>query len=281
MSRSALELLRPTEDSLGKWLARPGYREVLAVVLHHTSVPTAQGYQGRGTIEAIRRYHKQKRGWSDIGANGYATPGGEIVTARPLDEDNWAHAYVSREKPEKEAWALCGHDRNWYNAHAFGLEVVADFDHENPHGTGPAADSYLTALQTLVVVHRHFDLPVTRLMFHCDVASKSCPGSMLNRARVRAVLAEMLGKGDTYGIRVQWGGVDIDCSPGWSGGQITVLAVPVLKAVGGSRAQAEHAIHRNGRAYLRELIECAATDLIVTYRDTKQGPLVKILEGLG
>ena len=125
MSRSTLESLRPTEDSLGKWLARPGYREVLATVLHHTFSPTAASYAGRNTIVGIRKYHMQQRGWSDIGANAYACPDGQVFTGRPLDEDNWAHAYVSREKPEKEAWALCGHDRDWYNKHGFACAVGA------------------------------------------------------------------------------------------------------------------------------------------------------------
>lgn len=194
MAKSTLTQMAPTLEEFGAWLRsqRPGHGAVKATVLHHTWSPAAAQYKGRPTIEAIRRYHVQDRGWSDIGANAYACPDGTVFTGRPLSASNWAHAQVSLSRPEAEAKALSGGDAGWFNKYAFGLETVANFDAEDPYGSGAAAKSYETALRVLEVVHRVYNLPAERLFFHRDVADKSCPGRKLDRARVRADLARRL-----------------------------------------------------------------------------------------
>ncbi len=184
-------------ESLGAWLKRqrPARGSVRATVLHHTWAPTAAQFAGRSTIEAVRRYHMGTLGWRDIGANLYAAPDG-VYTARPLSDSNWSHAALpstmSWSQVEAEACAVMGGNRNWMNYYALGLESVANWDTEDPFGTGPAAQTYQNAIRTLAVVHTVFDIPVNRLFFHRDVAYKSCPGNLLARAKVRTDVARIL-----------------------------------------------------------------------------------------
>ncbi len=198
MAKSTLTQMAPTLEEFGAWLRgqRPGHGAVKATVLHHTWSPAAAQYKGRPTIEAIRRYHVQDRGWSDIGANAYACPDGTVFTGRPLSASNWAHAQVSLSRPEAEAKALAGGNGLWFNQYAFGLETVANFDSE-PTDTGSSGMALETALRVLTVVHTVYGLPASRLFFHRDVADKSCPGSKLNRATIRAELERRLRGGIT------------------------------------------------------------------------------------
>lgn len=194
---STLTPLQPTLASFGAWLRSqtPGHGSVKASVFHHTWLPTAAQYQGRETIVGIRRYHMEGRGWSDVGANAYACPSGEVITGRPLSASNWSHALVSRSNVEAEAKALCGGDTGWFNKYAFGLETVANFDVEPLH-SGPSGASLETALRVLTVVHTVYGLPASRLFLHRDVAAKSCPGTQIDRAAIRAELDRRL-RGDS------------------------------------------------------------------------------------
>jgi hypothetical protein len=193
MAKSTLTVLQPTMEALGEWLRsqRPGHGSVRATVLHHTWSPTAAQFEGRDSIVAIRRFHMETRGFSDIAANGYACPDGTVITGRPLSADNWEHALVSRRDVEREAQGVSGGDKQWFNSYAFGLETVANFDTE-PTDSGLSGVSYETALRVLTVVHTTYKLPASRLFFHRDVADKSCPGSKLDRAEVRAELDRRL-----------------------------------------------------------------------------------------
>ena len=190
---STLTPLAPTMEELGQWLQRqtPGHGTVKATVLHHTWSPSAAEFQGRSTIEAIRRYHMEVRGFSDIAANAYACPDGTVITGRPLSAGNWAHALVSRSHPEAEAAAIAGGNKQFFNYYAFGLETVANFDREPIH-SGPSGVSYETALQVMTVVHTVYRLLPDRLFFHRDIADKTCPGTRLDRATFRAELGRRL-----------------------------------------------------------------------------------------
>lgn len=253
MAKSTLTQMAPTLEEFGAWLRsqRPGHGAVKATVLHHTWSPAAAQYKGRPTIEAIRRYHVQDRGWSDIGANAYACPDGTVFTGRPLTADNWAHAQVSLSRPEAEAKALAGGDAGWFNKYAFGLETVANFDAEDPYGSGAAAKSYETALRVLEVVHRVYNLPAERLFFHRDVADKSCPGRKLDRAQVRADLARRLAGGGYEGLKVvrEPGGVVVPCKVAMEGDRLRCNLRELAEALGWD-VHAEHLSER-GRVYLK------------------------------
>lgn len=251
MSRSTLTELEPTMEEFGAWLKTPGFPAPGATVLHHTWSPNAAQYRGRESIVAIRSYHMHNRGASDIMANAYATPDGTIITGRPLDTANWAHAYISRAQPEAEAWDWARHDRMAFNRAGFGIETVGNFDAEDPDGSR----AFTTALQALAVVHRVFNLPTNRLFFHRDVADKSCPGTRLNRDVVR----DMLGRAMAPKVPVVvLGGTPVPCSPELTGGEWTVYAANFLDALGVPITDVPPGvIHENGRAFVMELAKYA------------------------
>lgn len=193
MAHSTLTPLAPTMQEFGEWLQQqtPGHGSVRATVLHHTWSPNAAQFAGRSTIESIRRFHMETRGFKDIAANAYACPNGTVITGRPLTESNWAHALISRQHVEAEALALAGGNKLFFNQYAFGLETVANFDDEPTH-SGPSGVSYETALRVMTVVHTLYKLPANRLFFHRDVADKSCPGDNVHRPDFRAELNRRL-----------------------------------------------------------------------------------------
>lgn len=236
MSKSTLTPLDPRQGLEG-WLRSFGIgSRVQAIMVHHTWSPTSAEYRGRSTIEAIRRYHMEERGWSDIGANLYACPDGTVITGRPLHASNWAHAQISRDSPEAEAKAIAGGDKGWFNKHAIGIETVANFDREQPD-TGRSGIAYRTMLESCATICRVFGLDAKRrIYFHRDVADKTCPGLRLSRARVREEVAALLGEGLAI-VRLGGPGGDrvIPCHPTYDAkaGRIWVDLRAFVEAVGG------------------------------------------------
>jgi len=282
MSKSTLTPMDPLSDQFRDWLLTPGFRRMVGTTLHHTWSPSAAQYRGRDSIVAIRNYHIGKN-WSDIAAQAYACPDGKVITARPLDAYNLCHAAIPKNFPvEAELWAAAkkhcpSEPRMFPNRLCFGLETVANFDHERPYGDGLAAHSFETAMRVLTTVHQVFNIPPEMLFFHRDGEYKTCPGNLLQRHEVRAELARRLGgqaAPEVRAVKVVLDGEVIDCKPQWMGDRITVEAAPLLAAMGlPTDNPAVHA--ETGRAYLRELSQYAPGWEFV-YRDMPQGPRVYV-----
>jgi hypothetical protein len=266
MASSTLTPLEPTMEEFGGWLRTPGFRAPKATVLHHTWSPDASQYQGRSSIVAIREYHMHNRGAADIMANAYACPDGKAITGRPLSAGNWAHAYISRDHPEPEAWAAAGHDRMYFNHFGFGLETVGNFDQEDPD----ASPAFRVAIAALTIVHRVFSIPVEKLFFHRDVAAKSCPGTRVHRDEVRELVRQALAEGCEP--KVVLGGKVVGCAPQMVEGEMTVSALPFLQALGVEAGEVPAGvIHGNGRAYVAELSRYCP-GWVFPFRQTPQGP---------
>jgi len=177
----------------------------------------------------------KERGWSDIGANLYACPDGTVITGRPLDVSNWAHAQISLRRPEAEAKAIAGGNVGWFNRHAIGIETVADFDSE-PLDAGRSGVSYRVMLECCAAICRIFSLdPAKRVFFHRDVADKSCPGRLLNRQTVRDQVSALLEEEGIGVVRIggPGGTALIPCNPTLSSGRIWVDLRAFVEAVGG------------------------------------------------
>lgn len=273
---TALQQLEPNAQEFGAWLKCPGYRKPRGTMLHHTWSPTAAQYRGIETIRAIRAYHIGK-GWSDIAANAYACPDGTIITGRTLAFANWCHGYINRSEPEADLWRAARHDRMWPNRYLVGFETVANFDAENPHGSGPAAKSFECVMDAIEVTHRLFGLPAHMLFFHRDAETKSCPGTKLSRAEVRQELARRLA-GGTEPLVVGLDGKPIACSPQMVGEEMTVAAGALLDALGVPlTAIRPGIIHANGRAYVGELgADVEPHGWQLAFRQMAQGPRVYI-----
>jgi hypothetical protein len=273
---TSLKQLDPNMEEFGAWLSYPHYRTPRGTMLHHTWSPSAAQYKGLETIRAIRNYHVGK-GWSDIAANAYACPDGQIVTGRTLAFDNWCHGYIARETPEAELWRAADHDRMFPNRYLVGFETVANFDSEDPHGSGPAGRSFECVMDAIEVTHRLFGLPPEMLFFHRDAENKSCPGTKLNRVEVRQELARRLAT-KLAPLVVGLNGRPIPCDPIMVGEEMTCAAGALLDAIGVPlTAIRPGTVHANGRAYIGELGEdCAAHGWALAFRQRAQGPRVYI-----
>ena len=190
------------QEFIQHYLPRQSPRHgIQATVLHHTYRPDASGYQGLQTIRDIQAYHRQQRGWRDIGANAYVAPDTKIYNARPLHWSNYAHAYIRKgwDHVPPQLRELAEPDRNFLNRHAFGIEIIGNFDIQAITPLPPALDA---ALDLAAAVHRLYDLPPWRLFLHRDVAYKSCPGHNIRRSWARKQLARRME--ETQAIRVQF-----------------------------------------------------------------------------
>lgn len=160
-----------------------------ATCLHHCWKPTLATWYGYSSMVGIRRTHMTARGWSDIGANAYCD-GTHVWTARPWDTPNWAHGLVEKSwsSVPQAVRDFCKGDSLALNKWAPGIEMVGNFDSENPVGH-PVVEQ---AVQMFAMMHRIWDIPLERLFFHNMVAVKSCPGKRIDydwfRGRVGAAL---------------------------------------------------------------------------------------------
>lgn len=188
------------KEFVERYLSRQSPRHgIEATVLHHTYRPDADSYKGLQTIRNIQAYHRDRRGWRDIGANAYVAPDRKIYNARPLHWSNYAHAYIRKgwDHIPPQLRKLAEPDRNFLNRHAFGIETIGNFDVQPLDPIPPALD---TALDLAAAVHQLYDLPPWRLFLHRDVAYKSCPGRNIRRSWARQLLARRIKHTNT--IRV-------------------------------------------------------------------------------
>jgi len=143
---------------------QPCRRRVTEVVLHHSWQPTAAEYQGEPTVEAILRFHARDRGWHNIAYHYLIGPDGTVWLGRPLGQDG-THAQ--------------GHNRD-----TVGVCLILNGDKEMP-----SAEQIAATRAVLLALFKRFGLSATRNFadgrgFHRDYADKSCPGTLVTKARV-------------------------------------------------------------------------------------------------
>jgi hypothetical protein len=73
-------------------LAQPAQltRKIAAVHVHHTWRPRRQDFRGFATVEAMRTFHMEQNGWSDLAQHLTIDPQGGLWTGR-----NWNLAPAS------------------------------------------------------------------------------------------------------------------------------------------------------------------------------------------
>ena len=155
------------EDYIGHYPTAA--RRVDEVVVHHTWRPTADDYNGEGTIRGVRRYHMDERGWSDNGYHWMLGPNGDVWRCRPMIRSG---AHVSGR-----------------NAHTVGVSFIANFDSDDP----AAYDGMDAGYRVVAALLKRFDLGVENIRFHREFANKTCPGNKLGIAGFRAAVAAVLG----------------------------------------------------------------------------------------
>jgi len=232
MSMSTLTPL--TLDQFREWFPKQSFAHgnPTATCLHNTDEPDIPGWHGLASMQGIRRFHMQSRGYSDIAANLYIAPDNLIWTARPFDRNNWAHGLVEKpwQQVHADARAYCAGDVLALNKRAVGVEVVGDYDREDPL----TSKAMLLALDVFAVMHEAFTIPMNRLLCHRMVKDTSCPGNKVSLDWVRGEVGKRMGQSEPSGELLVIGpdGQVVDCDPELVGGVTRVDIVPVAAACG-------------------------------------------------
>lgn len=126
--------------------------------VHHTWRPDHETYFKKPDPlywqAAMRRYHKENNGWNDIGQHVTLLPDGRFVTGRDFGRD---------------PASIKG-----YNTKAFAVEMLGDFDKGNDRFEGKQKDS-------MIKLARYFDQKGRYIRFHRENASKTCPGTGIDK----------------------------------------------------------------------------------------------------
>lgn len=163
------------ECLLRDWKPR---RRIDCIHVHHTWLPRIADFRGQATIEAIRRYHMQDKGWSDIAQHLTIAPDGGLWTGRPLD------------MPPASVLGFNGTSARG----PFMIEMVGDFDKGRDKLEGA---QWQAVLAVIVLVLRQFGLDEKAVRFHREYpgVAKTCPGDGLDLGDFRRAVETLLQSG--------------------------------------------------------------------------------------
>jgi len=167
-------------------LAQPAHltRKIVAVHLHHTWRPRRQDFRGLPTIEAMRKFHMEQNGWSDIAQHLTIDPQGGLWTGR-----NWNLAPASASGANGTA-----------AEGPFMIEMVGDFDAGQDPFDGEQRQA---AFETVAHLMRAFGLKDADLRFHNQLTTqKSCPGTAIVRAEFLKEVHKFLAKPRAAGLEL-------------------------------------------------------------------------------
>lgn len=141
----------------------PFSRRVTSVHMHHTWRPNHAQFRGHESIVSMWRFHTQQRNFSDIAQHLTIDPEGFVWTGR-----NWNSAPASAR----------GFNGNSTSG-PFMFETIGDFDRGMDVLDGPQRAA---VMDVICLVQKRFGLGPDALMFHNQMAHKSCPGTAIDRA---------------------------------------------------------------------------------------------------
>jgi hypothetical protein len=146
-------------------------RRIVEVHMHHTWRPRRQDFRGIATIEAMRRFHMDTNGWSDIAQHLTIDPEGGLWTGR-----NW------NQRPASSLGSN-GSDTEG----PFMIEMIGDFDAGHDPFDGPQKTAAISVAARLL---RRFDLEPAAVRFHRQLNSpKTCPGTGIDYDRFKDAVA--------------------------------------------------------------------------------------------
>ncbi len=124
-----------------------------SIIVHHTATKTDL-FQGHKSILSIQNYHRNQKGWNDIGYHFLIGPQGELYEGVPVNQVG-THAGPSNQ----DSIAIC---------------LVGHFSQERPH---PQALATLQALTRNLV--RTHSISAGEITGHKDHKKKDCPGESI------------------------------------------------------------------------------------------------------
>lgn len=123
-------------------------RHIDTIIIHCSGTPEGREHNAAD----IKRWHLQ-RGWKDIGYHFVVKIDGTVELGRPIDQVG-AHAK--------------GH-----NANSIGICYVGGCD-KNMKAKDTLTDAQQASIQSLIIDMKN-SYPITKLIGHNEVSSKSCP----------------------------------------------------------------------------------------------------------
>lgn len=164
-----------------------------SIVIHHTWKPRKNDWKGETTLEGIRRYYDDEKGWS-AGPHLFIAEDG-IWLFTPL-KDVGIHAGEGN-----ATWSFLGRESKGYRGligsklkeYSLGIEVVGDYDVDRWSG-----QTLKNALGTIKILMSRLSIPTESVYFHRDFASakKSCPGYAITKDWLFAELAKLDADGE-------------------------------------------------------------------------------------
>lgn len=139
--------------------------------VHHTWRPNHANFTGKNhqsLQDGMRNYHVGTNGWSDIGQHATLFPDGTFITGRAFGTN---------------PAGIVG-----YNAGAFMIEMIGDFDKGKDKLEGKQLNAALKVYQFLM---NHCGATI---LFHNEKAAKSCPGTGVDKAKFVKAAKNFNGK---------------------------------------------------------------------------------------
>ena len=135
----------------------PWQGETTEFHVHHTADPAAS-WKGAESVEAIRRYHVEKRGYRDSAQHVTLGPDGSIWLGR-----DWNLAPAS----------ATGHNGHDGGQRPFMVEIWGNFLNDKLDG---AQESNLILM--IAAIQEQWGLPPEAIKFHREMQATQCPGNL-------------------------------------------------------------------------------------------------------
>ena len=140
------------------------------ILIHHTASDI-------GNMDYYRKFHVEKRGWSDIAYHFVVNNGSMNTTIGEIEESElW-----KERKPNLSS-------RSWY-ANYFGIAVVLVGNFERHPPPALQQEALIKLLTNLAL---RYESPPERIVGHREIQNTACPGKHIEMNRVRAAVAENL-----------------------------------------------------------------------------------------
>ena len=135
----------------------PWQGEITSFHVHHTADPAAS-WKGSASVESIRRYHVETRGYRDFAQHVTLGPDGSIWLGR-----DWNLAPAS----------ATGHNGHDYQKRPFMVETFGNFLVDRLDGL---QESNLVLM--IAAIQEQWGLPPEAIAFHKEMQATQCPGNL-------------------------------------------------------------------------------------------------------
>lgn len=126
------------------------------IVIHHSAGSI------HDTVESLRAFHVEKRGWSDIGYHRVILNpnGSETKYADPKD-------LIHQGRPDEAVGAHCLK----YNARSIGICLVGNFEVNRV-----PEDMYIALEYLIMLLSNKYNIPLEKIKLHKELYATLCPG---------------------------------------------------------------------------------------------------------